>query len=234
MSQLLSLASPAFFDVLPAREMMAVSRGLLRNYRDGEGFAAARSARRERLGSLSVDLQDERSRVSAPVSDPAGYAQDLLALYFHQLWSDGPLLLDLRGEAVHEAEVGLTWRPSPLWMELDAGFVQSLRTVYRGFYGDDDAMFTRGLAELRLDGAKALFRQYFGDDPRAVRFQLKGFISSFEDIFNHCRAEGIAIPRDFVYLGIYLATMYDNLNRFDIAVDVVAAFRRATDLSAAA
>jgi hypothetical protein len=63
-----------------------------------------------------------------------------------------------------------------------------------------------------------------------VRFEVKQFISTFHEVFLRCKASRTALHPDFLPLGLYLATLYDHLERLGMAVDVVAAFGEAEPL----
>ena len=84
--------------------------------------------------------------------------------------------------------------------------------MYRGFYGEDDALFERGVRALHLEPATDVLRAHFGEgDQRAVVFETKVFHSSFHDVFVRCRDEGVSLHRNFLALGLYLACLYDAL-----------------------
>lgn len=227
---LVDLVSPKFFDVLPARLLWREGRRLLRNYRDAEGFAAARRRRREALADseLSVRLDDGSGVESTMPSDPVDYAERVVTLYFHQLFADAPVILDLRDRALHESDGGLLWQPGAMWTELEPDFLAAIREIYVGFYRDEPDRFEAGLEALNLAGAGPLFERHFGEDVQATRFETASFVSTFHDIFSYCGREGIELAGGFLGFGVYLATMYDNLDRLDVEVDVRSCFLRAT------
>ena len=105
-------------------------------------------------------------------------------------------------------------------------FINALRDIYRGFYRGDDALFRSGLAALSLTQSEDLFRRYFSGD--RVTFRTADFISTFHQIFQRCKQARVALHPDFLPLGIYLAALYDHLEDLAVAVDVAAAFERAT------
>jgi hypothetical protein len=57
-------------------------------------------------------------------------------------------------------------------------------------------------------------------------------VSTFHQVFVLCRDAKQSLHPDFLPLGLYLATLYDHLERLGAAVDVLAAFEKASVLEA--
>ena len=109
-------------------------------------------------------------------------------------------------------------------VEWDKDFQRPLRQIYRGFYQDDDEQFRRGLEALDLLAVEDLFRKHFGEDhQRAVTFCLDEFKETFHEILDECKREGIGLHYQFGALGIYLACLYDHLEKLGGPFDVEAA-----------
>jgi hypothetical protein len=98
-----------------------------------------------------------------------------------------------------------------------------------GAYRDDKSAFRAGLEALNLSHAEDVFVKHFGDGQRAVRFEVKHFVSTFHQVFVRCRDAGTRLHADFLLLGLYLATLYDHLEQLGVAVDVVSAFEQASE-----
>jgi hypothetical protein len=208
---------------------MAALKELYGNYRDSEGFERAVADRRRGLEEADLPVTLD------PEADPAGdtehrHGELLLTLYFHQLFSDGPTILDMRRErfAAHDGE--FTWSPAHIYIDWDPHFREGVRAMYRGFYTDDEAQFEQGLAALSLHGMGDLFRQHFGEgDQTAVTFDIDHFHGTFGDILARCDEQDRSLHHNFAALGAYLATLYDHLSALGGEFDVRAAFERATD-----
>lgn len=233
LEHLRSLVSPTFFDVVPSRMLWREGKGLVRNYRDRDGFADAMEERRRTLGDadMPIRLDDGGPRKADPVEAVEDYAEHVVALYFHQIWFGNRAIIDLRASAVSEDRSDgyrLLWHPGPMWMEHDETFRGHLKDVYQGFYTDDAERFEAGLSALGMGGASDLFARHFGENVEATRFELDRFIETFHDIFVFCRERDIELAGEFLSLGVYLATMYENLDRFDVTVDARRAFERGT------
>lgn len=231
LTQLRSLLSPAFFDVVPRRVLWSQASRLYRNYRDREGFRQALQERRQTLreAELPVELEEQDSPADGQPQKPDQYAGRVVTLYFHQLLRGGAAILDLRARSLGDlADGGLCWHPDPLWTRWDPEFVSALQDVYGGFYAGRDERFRRGLAALGLEGAREAFERHFDEEVGSTTFDLQSFVDSFHDIFAFCRDHRIELPAGFLPLGICLATMYENLDRLSVTVDVRRCFESAT------
>lgn len=237
-SQLSSLVSPAFFDVLPARKLYRRGRALL-GTRGSESYRSALAARSESLRALPLAVVPTRD--FGPTVGPAarsdglgfdvhGHGERILTLYFHQLFSDGVTLLDLRGSAFRREPAALAWSPAPWLASWDPTFLVALRSMYRGFYAEDDRAFRNGLTALGIASCEELFRKAFGGDSDQQLFRTKDFVQTFHQVFVRCREQNIELHPDFLPLGIYLATLYDALDATSVAYPVRACFARATQL----
>ena len=210
---------------LLSREALAIDY-VQRASSQGEHAAA-------RYGPMTTQSDvDERS----PPLDPGMRGAQVLRLYFAQLLASGPILLDLRAETfspksdcLRPSGVGemarLQWSPKRLCFCLDEGFRSAVVAVYRGHYAGDAAEFRAGLADLSLSHAEDLFRQHFGMDTSAVRFSLVEFHKSFQHIFASCVEAKAKLHPHFVVLGIYLALLYEHLEKLGGSFDVRAAWQ---------
>jgi hypothetical protein len=225
--QLTSFVSPAFFDVMPVRKIWSRGRSLMTS-RGSSTYREAVARRTDELAKLPLAVGLGRA---LPLPDALGSGIDanaarLVSLYFEQLFSDTPTLLDLRAASCKMAGATLTWDPAPWVCSWDATFISHLRQLYRGFYMDDDATFRRSLAALRIDVAEDLFRKHFGAEQRGLDFKMRDFVDTFHQVFVRCRDSKIELHEDFLPLGVYLATLYEHLDGLSVRIDVRAAFER--------
>lgn len=224
--ELSDLLAPSFFKVVPAGTLLRTARDLYGSSRDKLAFAAARADRERLLHAAGLPIAIVDVVQSAAPTDAKARGELVLALYFHQLLGEGPWLFDFRFEAF--AVDAQQWAPKPWYATFDPAFRRALAQVYRGFYGDDDALFQRGLDALGLRVAEAEFRAQFGaGDQRSVAFTVKGFQESFTAIFRRCRQADVALAPDFLRVGLGLALLYDHLERLGVPLDVRGAFERA-------
>jgi hypothetical protein len=224
----LDLLSPSFFRVVPAGPLLKELRQLASLYRSSEEFDRAIGRRRASLERAGLPVRitaESRAQDSGTPADAGLRGQRILELYFHQIFSDGPILLDLRRARVFEQGGALVWSPSGALADWSPAFHGALRALYRGFYLGDDALFRDGLAALGLAKAEDAIRSQFGEgQQRAVRFSLKDFQQKFQNVFVRCQETGSQIDTGFLSLGLYLATLYEHLEALGQPFDVRAAF----------
>jgi hypothetical protein len=227
----LDLMSPSFFQVVPAGPLLAELRRFVALSRSAPEFDRAVAHRR---GSLEREGLPIRLVSSAPPNKSASAnatlrGQRVLELYFHQVFSDGLALLDLRHTRFREEGGALVWAPSGALAEWSPAFRSAVQALYRGFYLGDDVLFREGLGALGLSQAEGEIRSQFGEgQQRAVRFSLKDFQQKFHDVFVRCQETGSRIDIGFVPLGLCLATLYEHLEALGEPFDARAAFEAAT------
>ena len=229
--QLTRFVSPAFFRVIPAGELMSQARRLMANRRDEGRFQHALRNRATRLLGVGIPVvlncaaSEEADMTAAHPDRRSARAHQIVELYFHQLFDEGPSILDLRRTAFlngHQTR----WSPSPWFVEWDPKFIEPLRDLYCGFYSGHDHAFRSALSELGLDTAEETFRTHFGESQGKVKFVRKHFVETFQEVFVRCSEAGTRLHPNFLPLGIYLATLYDHLEQLDVPVNVERCFHR--------
>ncbi len=231
---LLEFVSPTFFDVVPLRALLSQGRELVGNATDAPARARVEAEVGEALAARGLALRLSRgakagSSADAAATDTAARGQRVLELYFAQLYGAEACLLDLRQRSFVDGSDATLWSPGPYYLRWDPDFLDGVRTLYEGYYGADDAAFDAGLRTLGIADSKDLFQRHFGDDPGSVRFDRAHFVSTFHDVFVRCRDRGVSLHRNFLPLGVYLATLHDHLGALGGGpFDVRSAFERAT------
>jgi hypothetical protein len=230
LGKLASFVSPTFFDVMPAKALWNRGRALMSGTRNHEAFRHAVAARSTELAIWlpQIEIVAERKRSSAPATpaDPESRGASIVELYFHQLFHGQTTLLDLRGQSFTSAGERSIWHPAAWFTDWSPEFITALREIYSGFYRHDDPKFQRGLSALSLQHSGDLFLKHFGAG--LVTFRTVDFVNTFHQVFERCKEARVALHPDFLPLGIYLAALYDHLEDLAVAVDVTAAFERAT------
>lgn len=235
--ELLALASPGLFSLLPARDLERALRRLTANRRDLQRIAEAKSARQATLvrARLPIHLDPEAwksARSAEKMGDLSGLSlpprevgSRVLRLYFHQLFDPSPTLLELHSRTFAQKDGELDWSGGNLFVEWNGEFITPLRELYVGYYQGDSARYRAALEPLGLTAAEEeLKRQFGGADPGNVTFDLAEFRSTFIAILKRCRDAGARLHPDFIPLGIYLACLYEHMAALGGAYDVRAAF----------
>ena len=162
----------------------------------------------------------------------------LLELYFYQVLSREKVFLDLRPSCFEKVDGGLKWTPNGLHCQLDHKFQEGLSELYEGFYGDDNSLYEKGLLKIGLlhdsDSLEVkqemmnIFNNHFGEgDQENVQFKMKYFTDSFHQVFDKIFHQNKKLSEDFVYLGIYLVTLYLHLEKLETPLNVRKAFHQA-------
>lgn len=225
--------SPNFFKVVSPTVVMKIATQILRNRSDQAQWNAV-------LESLGSGLEKESwglqlVRFSDPASGSGGGAEkgltpqemghQTLKLFFYQVLTQDTWVLDLRTDAfqVQGAQVG--WSPSSIYFRMEPKFLEGVRSLYRGFYTCNDALFDSALEQLQMDPAKQSLRAHFGTgDQKSVPFQLKKFQETFTRVFEDCARSRRQLQGEFFVLGILLVSLYERLEKLGVEYDVRSCF----------
>ena len=147
--------------------------------------------------------------------------ENVLRIFFGQLLDPAGVFLDLRPKHFVQIQENWHFRPNNLWVQLNDTFHLSLINLYCGFYWNNHALFDQALVDLGLtknlsDNEKnelnGLFRKHFGmGDQEEIEFRLHKFQESFYELFKFFLDKQVKLETDFLYLGVYLATLYLHL-----------------------
>lgn len=209
-----------------ASELPKISRRIIQK----DGYDELFHAQKELLHPYCIDLTDSQVIQSNAPSDRAA-GEQILTLYFTQLFSSQGLFIDLRSSNFSKEGSHLKWHPTGLWTKFDEKFRQGLLDVYEGFYLQNDELYLHGLHEIGLlkesftaEEKKELgdiFRDQFGkalDEDQ--KFELEHFKDSIIRMSNFMLSKKVKISKDFLYLGIYLVTMYSTLEQTNAKLPV--------------
>ncbi len=207
-----------------AQDAAKISRRIIQK----EGYEELFHSQKELLHPYCIDLTD--GNVSpTKLSKSAG--EKVLTLYFTQLFSSKGLFLDLRSSNFAEGNNRLTWHPTGMWTKLDEKFRQGLLDVYEGFYLQNNELYLNGLAEIGLihesfsDEEKKqlgeIFREQFGKAMEEDQeFKVEHLSNTIIRMSNFMLKKKVKISKDFLYLGIYLVTMYSTLEETNVKLPV--------------
>jgi hypothetical protein len=189
--------------------------------------------------SAAARRRDRRAFVSdAPACAELGgrrTGEQVLTFFFHQIYSDGPILLDLRRNHFCPQGEHLRFMATPLYCNWAPHFRSALRDLYTAFYDESSGVqLSEALEALGIAPAAEAFAKAFGGErKRAARFQLSEFRSTFHEVFLRCLETRTTLQPDFLTLGIAIATLYDHLELDGGAYDVAACHALARSRTAA-
>lgn len=239
---LLDLVGPSFFKAIPWRDLSARGKIILAHLAGND--SAQRSLAGLRLTELLVGhpvrlTSDQHEKLSInDTTQKRLFGEAILELYFLQLKNEQGMFLDLRAQRFSEIKKELYFTGSNLWIQMPDFFRKSLLDLYQGFYQSDAELFDRALTNIGLMNVEMtsdqkkeirdLFLQYFGDGQQdEVQFSTEKFVRDFENIFRFIIDHKLKISADFLYLGIYLASLFHNLQSLGIPLNVRESYRKA-------
>lgn len=209
-----------------AQELPKISRRMIQK----EGFAELYDHHAKRLHPYHINLTAAPIH-PAPLQGDKEFGEKLLVLYFSQLLTSEGLFLDLRSQHFERKGSILKWHPSAFWTKLDENFRQGLLKVYDGFYLGKDNLYFEGLKDIGLmnddwseedkKNLGELFKTQFGDaHVSEVAFSLDHLNHSIVKLSDFMLKRKMKIPKDFLYLGIYLVGLYSTLEEVQVPLPV--------------
>lgn len=143
----------------------------------------------------------------------------ILMFFFAQLFIGNGIFLDLRPKHFQGNDSNLRFQVSGFWTKLDPDFRNSLIKVYDGFYQDDEILYKEGLLGMGLihsnwsekeknDLAEIFGRQFGKNRSGEVMFKLDDLNQTIIEISHFMLERKVKVSKDFLYLGIYLVTLY--------------------------
>jgi len=232
LKEILPYISPRVFDLMDI-PTVALNMGKLSvQYMFSQGVEKAKG---DLDGFLPEKIGFESTKEGSV--DPKEKGEALLELYFTQVLLGKTIFLDLRPGRFKEGDF-LEWSPNGLHCRFNKNFHRGLSNMYIGFYQDKTELYEKGLGQIGLISSQdsegdrnemmKIFNEHFGDgNQESVSFEMEHFVSSFHQIFDRIFHQNKKLSEDFVYLGIYLVTLYLNLEKNGEALNVRAAFNRA-------
>lgn len=209
-----------------AHELPKISRRLVQK----EGYTDLFNHQKELLRPFNILLETEVPKHFKIKNHPEA-AEQVLFLYFAQLFSPHGMFLDLRPHHFDFHNHALLWHPSGLWTKLHPEFHKGLIDIYDGFYNDKEELYHNGLIRIGLASSDwpkediqqlaELFKAQFGSSLETeMKFELESFKSSLMKVMDFLLKRKVKVSPDFMYLGIYLVTMYASLEESGASVNV--------------
>lgn len=218
-----------------AHELPKISRRIIQK----EGYNELLAEQKELLSSLGILVSEEALTGSLTVDKAVG--EKWLTLFFIQFFSPHGVFLDLRSSHFKTNNGNLIWHPSALWTRFDDKFQKGIFKVYDGFYLEKRDVYFEGLTEIGLiqpewslddkNKLAELFRSQFGSSVNEdMSFDLDRFQTSIIKLSDFMLNKKVKIPKDFLYLGIYLVTLYSSLEETKAKLPVKEIYLKVRDL----
>ena len=215
-----------------ARELSKVTPRLLKK----EGYSDFFARQQAFLSAIGVNLIISTSSKEIPTTSDQATGEVILRTYFSQLYSPHGLFIDLRLQHFYNGPDGVTMKPSSLWVTFKDEFRNGLIKMYQGFYYENDTKLEEGLIETGLlkaewptgkkDELKSILKNHFAQSlDEGMVFELEHFKNSFVKIANFLINNKVIISHDFIYLGIYLISLYLGLQTIKAPLPVSRIFK---------
>lgn len=243
---LLNYISPVALEVIEWKALLKESRPLLSRLAQRKGVDDLQNYLKPML--LPRVLFHEESNFESfqnyfediRADEKKWIGDQMLWLYFRQLKSTQGIFLDLRLNHFSLDDTGesLTWQPSGLWYHFTDDFRMGAIELYEGFYLQDAKKFGHALTALGLvsknftDGDKQhlekLLYNHFGQGlNEEIEFSMEAFSQSFHELFLFLLEKRVRLTPDFLFLGIYLVTLYLSLSHLQQKHSPLRAFHEA-------
>jgi hypothetical protein len=228
LKELVKHVPTVLFETVEWSEIMSELPLITRRMINKEGYAELADLQKEILKDLPLCVRHEHLSEHGlrPVSGAT-----ILALYFRQLFSPHGVFLDLRSTHFSHQSDELWWNPGTLWTKFAPDFQAGLIEVYDGFYLGKDDLYRSGLVKIGLldpswpvedqEKIMQIFRKHFGSaQTEHVEFKLEQLRAGMISMALFLLEKKARIKKDFLYLGIYLVTMYGALEEVGQALPV--------------
>jgi len=234
---LLACVSPNAFKVIEWKKILAEAPSLAKRVATGEGVSQLAESVTPLLPK-EVKLRMKDSEEGSSTGKTNLLQKDgftILEIYFAQFKNDEGIFLDLRpSNFSSESDGSISWRPNGLWKLLSKDFREGMLAVYEGYYLDKPARLRQGLLQVGLikenfsptlvTEVEGMILGHIGGSTTNQQFKVAHFTASFERLFQFLLKEKIVLHPDFLYLGMYLASLYIHLESLGGSYDVRRAF----------
>lgn len=239
---LLEYISPSAFEVVEWKGALQKSKHIAKELLFKKGVKRVSQGLKSKLPTRIV-INEQIENLHSPTDDAKSYGESLLEFYFLQLYKSQSIFLDLRSDRFQYGDEGqIAFKPNGLWIEFSPSFLDGMQKLYDGFYLEREDSLQEGLSQLGLtpddmpENAKKelrdLLESHFSNGKDApVAFSINKFVESFDSLFKFLKKHRLKISEDFLFLGIYLVTLYLHLDKLGVEYDVNSSFRRARGVS---
>jgi hypothetical protein len=237
---LLDYISPAAFKVVDWKRVMAQFIKLSKHAFDNNFLQELAQFNLE-LFSSRIRLKNATLETNVQLAEGdlsnIQFADLILDIYFSQFFSEKGVLLDLRLKHFENKEGSVNFDPGMFVHVFEPKFRQGMLDIYEGYYQNNPEKMGSGMHAVGLikspdapeieETKKMLFSHFGAADQGPIEFNLEHFKNSFHELFVYLKRKNIRLTSDFIFLGIYLVTLYLALSKIGQAVDVKQAFVQA-------
>tara|TARA_B100000886_G_scaffold334999_1_gene291393 strand:- start:656 stop:1432 length:777 start_codon:yes stop_codon:yes gene_type:complete len=228
LQEILPYISPRIFDLVDIPKVALNMGKLSYQYIFSTGITTIKD---DLLSDLPRGLYFENPNGAQDSLTDLNVGEKILELFFTQILVGNSFFLDLRSSRFEQISDKLIWSPNGLHCKFSENFQHGLKNLYTGFFHDNDDLYKKGLEQIGLISSgdteemkqeiMDIFANHFGDsNQEKVVFRMSHFTDSFHSVFDRIFEHKKKLNEDFVYLGIYLVTLYLHLEEIDEPMDV--------------
>lgn len=156
----------------------------------------------------------------------------VLDVYFSQLFSKEGVFLDLRRARFYERSGKLGFTPNSCYHTFSEDFRLGLLNIYEGLFLEkkqklEDGLALTGLINNSSDAnlvKKILFSHFKSANENPVEFEMKHLFSTGFKFLKYAIKNNLNLSHDLFFFGIYLYSLYSNLEKIQIKIDVKSAY----------
>lgn len=159
----------------------------------------------------------------------------ILKVYFGQLLLDHGVFLDLRLLRFAQTSEQVQYYPAKIFYRFQDEFKAGLIDLYDGYFLEDRERLKLGMKKTGLwDGKDPLEVQklatlmfdHFGDALKnPVKLEMSAFGDSFQNLFDYFEQKQVTLPSGFLFLGVYLVTLYLSIDKIGKPYDIRAIYK---------
>ncbi len=230
LKSLLKYISPSALKVIHWKTALKDLLFISKNFFLKKGIEKSKKTIEKELISPFTFEEKEPAKYLSLQKEKKSFGQNLLRLYFSQLFSQKRCFLDLRiSRFTTYSDNTILWSPNNLIYSFDKSFQQDLCEMYRAFYENNNQLMLQSAKSLGLiknnfnnkqtEQLISLLENHFGHGRNGeVKFSIEKFQSSFESLFDFLQKNDVKLSANFLFLGIYVLTLYMALEALDIPV----------------
>ena len=178
-------------------------------------------------------VKDNAAKSNAHLRHAKKIGEQVLGHYFYEIFHMQEWSLDLSVDRFSLDSDGLLYCDlKGIKRSFNSDFIQSIRSLYIGFYENNEVEFQKGLQVFNIKNnhaeAKQVLLKHFAEaKDEDILFSITHLNQSFENIFKVLIESNAKVGSDFAFFGIRLITLYLTLESLNTPLNVSAAYQSA-------
>ena len=227
---LLEYISPAAFKVIDWKKASTQFYEMSKKAFDQDFVSKIADHNIDLFSDNTILAEGDHDARAPQTSEQEMLAKAVLDCYFSQFFSEQGVFLDLRLKHFSVSKQKVNFHPGSLLHAFSDTFRAGMLMIYEGYYLGRPEQIEEGMLQVGLINSRdpqetqetldLLFAHFGEADQGPIYFELEAFKESFHSLFLHLKQKKMRISSDFLFLGIYLVTLYIALAKLGIPIDV--------------